>query len=137
MPKENKLEGLGGWLILVQIGFILSILMSLEFFLYPYGQSVITFLQQQYGIPDFVTGIFYLSIISLLGYSLFLMYQKKKSFVNFAIFSLWYSFGINALIVWAISGTFTTLLFSLVSAIIWTFYFKQSKRVKNTFIKSK
>ncbi len=135
MSKEKKLKGLGGWLILVQIGFILSILMSLEFLLYPYGKSVITFLQQTYNIPSRITIILYCSIILFYVYSLFLMYQKKKGFVNLAIFTLWYTFGINAILVLIISRDFMNLLFALASAILWVVYFKQSKRVKNTFVK--
>ncbi|HTY43966.1 MAG TPA: DUF2569 family protein [Patescibacteria group bacterium] len=135
MPEEKKLEGLGGWLILVIIGFVLSTIMSLEFLLYPYGQSVITFLQQQYGIPEFITGILYCLTILFYVYSLFLMYKKKKSFVNWAIFTLWYTFVINAVIILMISGNATNLIFASASAILWTIYFKQSKRVKNTFIK--
>ncbi len=63
------------------------------------------------------------------------MYQKKKGFVNLAIFTLWYTFGINAILVLIISRDFMNLLFALASAILWVVYFKQSKRVKNTFVK--
>jgi hypothetical protein len=133
MVNEKKIEGLGGWLILVQIGFIFSVIINLEFLLYPYGQSVIAFLQQTYNIPSLITILLFCSIIFFYIYSLFLMYQKKKGFVKWAIFTLWYTFGINAIIVLTISGELMNLLFALASAILWTSYFKQSKRVKNTF----
>jgi len=137
MEKEETLKGLGGWLIFVQIGFILLIFIELEFLFFPYGQSVIDFLEQVYHVPSLITVIFYSLIILFNVYALLLMHQEKKSFVWWAIFSLCYNVFINAILTFMVFEGFMILLFILGTAVLGIFYLKKSNRVKETFVRQK
>lgn len=137
MEKEETLKGLGGWLIFVQIGFILLIFIELEFLFFPYGQSVIDFLEQVYHVPSLITVIFYSLIILFNVYALLLMHQEKKSFVWWAIFSLCYNVFINAILTFMVFEGFIILLFILGTAVLGIVYLKKSNRVKETFVRQK
>jgi len=137
MEKEETLKGLGGWLIFVQIGFILLIFIELEFLFFPYGQSVIDFLEQVYHVPSLITVIFYSLIILFNVYALLLMHQEKKSFVWWAIFSLCYNVFINAILTFMVFEGFIILLFILGTAVLGIVYLKKSNRVKETFVRQR
>ncbi len=131
--EYNELKGLGGWLVLVQIGFILSILLLIPYFLIIIpslvGGGVLLLLQ-------FILYVF-IGLLSI--YCLILMYQKKKRFPKWAIFTLWFGFGFGVFVVItsfeSIGKTIWEISKNLVPAIIWTAYYLKSRRVENTFVK--
>lgn len=113
MTKE-KIKGIGGWLILPIAGFIISILLHLVNLLEPIGGV--------YTISDLV-------LIALIGYTLFLIFKKDRLAPKFAIVALWAGFLVN--LIYTLEGIFAYTI----AIIIWTMYFIESKRVKNTFVK--
>lgn len=131
--KDLKTSGLGGWLILVQIGFWLSALII--------ARSTISLLNVFKHANVYNVSAFFLSLAftSILAYSLVLMYLRKKEFPNWAIFTLWYSFVYTVIISLLLSKSqeemIGDIIKSLIAPLIWTAYFKMSIRVKNTFVK--
>lgn len=120
--KNSKIVGFGGWLILIQIGLIIGLIL--------YFITGISFLGDKGNNNSLIFGILFLILTSCYGYTIFLMYSKNKKFPNFAILILWLTFGIYLLL----NNGFGNETFGiLVGAILWTFYFRKSKRVKNTF----
>ena len=79
------------------------------------------------------------SVTLLLIYNLILMYKKKKKFPKLAIFTLWGGVCVGAIIYFMFSETIEKIiiqiLWSLILPIILTAYLRNSKRVKNTFVK--
>lgn len=130
--KNNELKGLGGWLVLVQIGFILSIVLLIPYFL------IIIPLLIGGGILPLLQFILYVFIGLLSIYCLILMYQKKKKFPIWAIFTLWFGFGVS---VFALITSFESIgntiweISRIIPVILWTAYYKKSKRVQYTFVK--
>jgi hypothetical protein len=123
--EENKLKGLGGWLVLVQIGFWIGLILSFENLFY-YDSSEKSW-------------IFWFLFTFLLIYSLFLMYNHDRKFPFFAIITIWAPtpyllFMIIPNLNYILEILGTDLFLSTISAIIWTWYFRVSKRVKITFV---
>lgn len=105
-----KPKGIGGWMLLPIFGMILSI------YFYSISLNVINLLLILYTI-----------------FVLVLIFNKFEIAPKFAISFLW----INVLIgLYYVIILFDFSLFGiqLLSALIWTFYWTGSKRVKNTFI---
>ena len=127
--KTKILKGLTGWLIIVQIGLILSIIIFI-------AESIFLFLRGFIGFA-----LIFLLFFLYETFVIFLMYSKDKKFPLFAIIGIWAPFGI--LIILSILNTqwffssLTEILFSLIGGIIWTAYFRKSERVRNTFVKEK
>ncbi len=137
--KEPK--GLGGWLVLFQIGIILSAILL--------ARAIFNLLDSL----DITFNIFslLLNIILLIFdiYVIILMYKKSRKFPKTTIITLWvsvaiYSFSLipaylskevdislrQYVVISMIANTF----FQAAKAIIWTIYLKKSRRVKNTFV---
>lgn len=133
MVKEEKLEGLDGWLLIYIIG---SILLILNFLL-----DGLIFLSKP---SSLAIGIIYLVITYLSFYALILTLQKKKKAIGWNIFilvvKLIFIMGIT-ISMYLISRDLLTLSYMVgfISTTIWTFigigYFKKSERVKNTLVK--
>lgn len=125
MVKEEKTQGIGGWLILFQIGLWYYLLASL-------------FLLILINNP-------YLKIEGLFGLIIFiptiiLFYKKNKNIKWYAIASLWSPFIFSMFLLiqkYNFNLTFSSvrvIVQSLLWATIWTIYFVKSNRVKNTFV---
>lgn len=127
-PGYKDLKGLGGWLIFVQIGFIIA---ALEYLI-----SAMGFLLSR----DFIFGSLFLFLFLFESFILFLMYSRDKKFPAFAIAGLWIPYVLLLILILTTGINWETiggLIFYLLPVIIWTGYFKESKRVKQTFTKEK
>ncbi len=119
---KEKINGLGGWLIILQIGFILNILISAFILIFS---------------SELIVIISCISIILLKFFSLYLMYEKKKIFPKVAIFTMWCSFILSIVYSFTISATLLTgknIFLGLIFPVVWTLYLVESERVKNTFV---
>ena len=130
--KEDELTGLGGWLVFPMIGFILS---SLVFVYY-----TLVLLLYTEDSSSFLFFFLYGSIAIFAVYTSVLMLQKRKEFPKWAIFFLWYSFAFTLIITFIfpegdVYEEFGSTFFYIIPTILWTWYFRVSKRVKNTFTK--
>lgn len=145
MPKKvnsSNLKGLGGWLIIFQIGLIINILW--HFFL---GLSL--YFEPEHLLRGFIFGASLLLLSFYEGYTLFLLYMKDYRFPIIATLGLWLPFaGYLLVLLFSFLGyenmgsasgeeIVKGALYLTLPAIIWTFYLKESKRVKNTFVKRK
>lgn len=128
--KIKKPNGIGGWLILPTIGLFLSAAIYLFSFIL-FGAAI---LLDVANISDMY--LFFTSIVMfcLVIYLIVIEFKKKKLFPKLAIFTLWLGV-ILAVISGLIDGDFYGVTQQTVGAILWSSYFKVSKRVKNTFTK--
>lgn len=157
MAKEKKLEGLGGWLILVGIGVILSPLRIIAQVLPIFSQifssdswAVLTtpgaLAYHPLWAPILLAEIGINSVLVLAWiYMAFLFFSKKKIFpklfIGISVFTLVFIL-VDALAIKAILPdepvfdpvTAREFLRSLVGTIIWVPYMLTSKRVKATFV---
>lgn len=120
--KETK--GLGGWLILPIIGFIVNIL------IYLYDLSGI-FALNDFGWIMLIIVVDGLAIF-LLGTTLFLIFKKQKEAPKWAMIAIGYNILIYFLIVFTSEAPFNFVWFFI--SLAWINYFRKSKRVKNTFV---
>ncbi|MBX4146471.1 DUF2569 domain-containing protein [Paenibacillus lautus] len=152
-----KVEGLGGWLVLVQISMYFS-LITITYLLFnhifpvfePEIWSMITdkgsaaYTQSLVQLILFETVVNVLFIIALV-FALFLLYRKKKAFpklmIGYILFSLLTSIvdyvAVSQIEILAQGndGTFMReVTRSILYACIWIPYFIRSKRVRNTFV---
>ncbi|WP_339219555.1 DUF2569 domain-containing protein [Paenibacillus sp. FSL W7-1279] len=152
-----KVEGLGGWLVLVQISMYFS-LITITYLLFnhifpvfePEIWSMITdkgsaaYNQSLVQLILFETVVNVLFIIALV-FALFLLYRKKKAFpklmIGYILFSLLTSIvdyvAVSQIEILAQGndGTFMReVTRSILYACIWIPYFIRSKRVRNTFV---
>lgn len=152
-----KVEGLGGWLVLVQISMYFS-LITITYLLFnhifpvfePEIWSMITdkgsaaYNQSLVQLILFETVVNVLFIIALV-FALFLLYSKKKAFpklmIGYILFSLLTSIvdyvAVSQIEILAQGndGTFMReVTRSILYACIWIPYFIRSKRVRNTFV---
>jgi hypothetical protein len=116
-PKK-KLKGIGGWLILPMLGFMIEIIIILK-----------NLIQNSVGTASMILG---LVIIALYALTLLFLFKEKKQTPVLAIISLWAGFAYALLSNYPSTGSFVA---DGVGAVIWTWYFNVSKRVKNTFVK--
>ena len=138
--EDKNIKGLGGWLVLVQIGLWISLLISLYLILS-------TFLSSE-GFNHLYL-VFSFLYFCFIAYTLFLMYSYDKKFPIFAVIGIWLPFisplmlfmlALFGVVVGAVTasdlGEFLGGLLALsLGAVIWTAYFLKSQRVKNTFTK--
>jgi hypothetical protein len=142
---KTKLKGISGWLAVIVILFVLSLLSALYLLI----QRIIWIFTIQVGTGVYISSILLLIFCTLTAYSLFLIFKKKKKAIKFSIialfagflFNLWF-YLIGQLIFYPgqektqviTNGVYTNILnLALVFVII--SYFRKSKRVKNTFVK--
>lgn len=127
--KQISPKGIGGWIILPIIGLFVSIFLllldisaSLEYLSASLVQAAI--------LLDVI-------LLGLVVYSLILIFKKSKSAPKIFIIFLWVNFAV-AFFTWAIvqdEDSPVNLFRVAIASLIWTAYFKKSKRVKNTFVK--
>lgn len=132
--KEEKLEGIGGWLVYLVIGLCISAIMILYY--------AIT-------SPLFFNVIYYLWFVYTINI-IYLMYEKSRRFKKLAIWWLWLGVGILFIeIIYSLfvltAEQFTkwidnyltdpSLVLRIIGIIGWTIYLLKSERVKNTFVK--
>jgi|SRR3989344_3802196 len=120
------LSGFGGWMIFPVGGLFLYVFLS--------SLALILGIFSEAGIDVFAF-VFYLIMILYSIYVLVKAFKKKKSFPFYFIFWLWLGLALNLLLLSYLGeGIFVGDLLYVIAPIIWTFYIKKSKRVKNTFI---
>lgn len=155
--EEPKITGLGGWLILVAIGLILSpfwivsTLLTIHLPIFTDGTfALVTSTSSEYFTPGFSLLMSYevlgnLILFFFIFYLLYLFFSKSKSFPLFFIYSrVGYLVFILLDIIFAkvvfpsetvFDPTTARELFQAIfGAAIWIPYMLRSKRVKNTFI---
>ena len=128
MKNKKKLEGIWGWLLLPVIGLIISSVISVFISLF----SIFFMNETEYQIYfiTFLIGSFF-SI-----YSLILIFNRRKDAPRWSILTIWYFAVIQVLYVLILPNwNAFDLSGFLLAPIIWTIYFVNSKRVKNTFNK--
>ena len=135
MEKKDKLQGIGGWLLLFTIIIALTGLLYLrEFFL---------FIDSNLNL-SLRLSLICVVMVSVVIYTLILELKHKKEFPKWAIRIFWMRFLAALYIELAImvdvgsitpSEVWFSVLFSAIFTIVSILYFKKSQRVKNTFIK--
>mgnify|MGYP001559735019 CR=1 FL=1 len=139
IKKENKpkLEGIDGWLYLYFL-FLVYLVFSL------FGILVGTYDSLVSGSGGIETVFFFLTaIVSIIvtAVSLDLIFYKKKSAKLWSIVSLVVCFILFVGLLISSLGNeelnyeIQFILILIVGSLVWIFYFLQSERVKNTFIK--
>jgi len=139
---KSKLKGINGWIIIILILFAFSALNAF----YLIVQRLIWIFTQQIEWGVKVSLFLLITYFTLICFSLYFILEKKKKAVKMsiislvfgAVFALWY-YVIGRLIflygkTMIISGIFSFII-NLAIIILVIFYFKKSKRVKNTLIK--
>lgn len=142
--KVKRVSGLGGWLLIVLMLFILSWISAAKL-LYERVVLLIENGSVSYGVH---ISMFFLAVYCIfLGYSIYLALKKKRiavktSIISLAvgiIFLLWY-YVVGRIIFYSsqqnlIASGFVFFLTNLILAVLISVYLKSSKRVKNTFVK--
>ncbi|MDO8623675.1 MAG: DUF2569 family protein [archaeon] len=138
-------QGIKGWLILIILGFFYSALTSSYLLI----QRLVWAFTEHIGWGVFISMFLLFIYCSLIWYSIFLLLTEKKRAVNTSIialisgfiFLLWYNF-IGQLILYigenkqqVLTNGIFQLFINLLIIIAIALYFKNSKRVKNTFVK--
>lgn len=145
--------GIGGWLILIIIGYFAGIFEGLEllirFYEYYIKGKINLFLDSscEYYNPRIVNVIKLEVIISIIIIvasilALVLIFLRKRAYPKYAIGFILFSdlIGIGCIIFGSRSGLhiesidIARLIVSMLCSIIWIIYFVKSKRVKNTCI---
>jgi Protein of unknown function (DUF2569) len=145
VKSENKLEGFGGWLILVAVGLVLAIPQRISAI-----QEAGDVLQQYVIESSLLRSVIYGELITnglllVLNFvMLFLFFKKKKAFVKVWLIVLISAFifaVVDEMVIYffvdlpSLGFPFRASLTSGVALLIWGSYATRSKRVKNTFIK--
>lgn len=140
MEKEAqpKLKSLGGWLVI----YLLSTAWGVYSLFTALKDSWATYMSM--GSTGALMLILF-SITLIMGLvSMWLISEKKKIAVPVTMFYLWTSVAVSLAVFMMISSLVTSgydysplvtaIIQTTVGAIIWTLYFKESKRVKETLI---
>lgn len=153
MKEENKYNKIGGWLILVIIGYILSFINNYNLFhdiraLYKKGtmERLMNSTSSIYNMKlatlikfeQFIT----ITTMICIVIGLILMFQRRKIFPRYAIWLIIIShtFVIIDIIWLSIIGyesdanSISEAISGILAGIAWIFYFLKSERVKQTFI---
>lgn len=146
-------SGIGGWLVLPAIGFIIGIPKTTWELSRDLGPIFQTTTVDAFLNPEFPVGLKLYLVAVLAGTAVlyvsmivaaFLFFKKKRSAPGFIINFQYFSVGFLALIAfWGTSipdlgeepyAQIGTAIGMAISAAIWIPYFMRSKRVKNTFV---
>jgi hypothetical protein len=141
-PVDPKLVGIGGWLILPAIGFVLGPILGVGVLIFAF--TLYSDVQRAgYG------GLYTLELVVQLGLLVFLVYAatrffgKKRNAPSVIITLLLVSLGASILLLVAELGAGAEefaaesgkqLVREVIGAAIWIPYFRVSKRVKATFV---
>lgn len=142
MTNEEKIDGIGGWLMIyvISLGFallfvLLNIIIFTQLVVYPFPYSGSG---PDLHIEEF---IYYSIALVLILIALLLIFKKCRKAIIFNKILLMISFiaaTIYSIYIIVASWSFDdliTLLLSILLTIIFFIYWKKSKRVKNTFIR--
>jgi hypothetical protein len=145
--KPAEPAGLGGWLILLGIGQVLSPIQFAVRVVGIYGSLPEGLIAQQ---PVAFAGdvVIRLSVLVLFIVSAWLFFNKRRSFPNFFIVSMTAAFlmpfvlgawvtaasGVNTLVNLATLDFIGPYLLALVVTALWIAYLRTSVRVRNTFV---
>ncbi len=134
---DPSLNGIGGWLVLVIIGRIISIILGAKDFFDltkligqdPNFEGIIIF-----GIVMDITLVILLSAVIL-----YFLFKRNILFRNLFVIqvSLGFLFNVFVLVYFSSLGVnlgAASLISPLISGVIWILYLYKSKRVKNTYI---
>lgn len=136
--SKKEIKGIGGWLLILIIGFFFSAIFS--FFI---ELLIIYLIYLKFSFFRIVCFILITLILLLEIWTINVGFKKKKTFPKIAIITLWVTFLIgggfslyyyNAIDSFEAIGKIIDILLSLALSILWTLYLIKSKRVKNTFI---
>jgi len=127
--KKEKLEGIGGWLILPTIGLFLAV----GLWLFNFVILGLSLSSEESGTYELITFLISMIMAFLAVYLLVLEFKKKKHFPEWAIAYLWAGVLVTILLS-VLDGDYSDVFLTVIGAIIWTSYFNVSKRVKNTFV---
>lgn len=151
-------SGLGGWLVLVQIGLILTILVQLlylpEFYLIVSDSenwNVFISRESEYYHPLWgpmfiIETVFSILLLGFTVFTLYMFYRKKSILPRLMIIlysaNLFY-WVMDVILLYQIplaremedGSSIRDMFTTLITCAIWIPYFLKSKRVKNTFVK--
>jgi len=145
LAQDSRLNGLGGWLVLVGFGLVVSPIISI-YGLWTDLQFVANRLHQLQAwddetlfviLFDFITAVFLAGLV----YLNILFFKKKKIFPKYFMLFLVINFAVSLLKYWASpSGAVQTALagtvgMSFIEGIVWVSYFLTSRRVEATFVR--
>ena len=127
MPEE-KLQGLGGWLILPIIGLSLSVLILIT-------NIIAVNIMPEFNSQNIILSFLYGALLVFVIISLFSIFKKKKYVPKMMIFFYVTIFAISLFIDFLTNNfSIPGLIGSIIGGTIWILYFIKSKRVKNTFV---
>jgi hypothetical protein len=130
--KDQKLSGIGGFLLLFLIIFIFNLILAFVqgFSILAYASTQLNVLSLSLSIPQFIIGAYGV-------YIFFLLVRKKYNASSHTIRWLILSAAVNFLsgiLLFYISGKLEfSIITPLVFALIWLTYFTNSKRVAITY----
>jgi hypothetical protein len=140
---DPSLNGIGGWLIVIIIGRVLSVILGIQEIadcssLLRNGSHFVPLLYTSISV-DIVIGIILSAVILLLiflrsiAFRILFVIQVLAAFLfNIGAYIYFLSFGFDML-----SSFWGPFILSIAGGVVWIFYVYRSKRVKNTYIYSK
>jgi hypothetical protein len=126
MPQE-KIKGIGGWLILPIIGLFISLPVLLYDLLSTNAMYEFSF---YIGLVSFLDVI----LLGFVIYALFSIFNKKKRTLQIMISFYIINIIIQLVLAFLIED-FSRIIQPVIGGLIWIPYFIYSKRVRNTFTK--
>jgi Protein of unknown function (DUF2569) len=152
--RKRDLVGIGGWLILLAIGQVVTPLLYLAS-LFAYYSGPDSGFYANFPIAFYPEAVLFASTLALISYTTYLFFKKSSLFPAFLIFeyaALILVYPVDVIFVAAVLSAYTgepvetftarmsdpkevaQWIATIVKAAIWTTYIKRSKRVANTFI---
>lgn len=121
-PSERSLVGVGGWLILLEVGLVAVAVQSILFLIE----------------PGLTTGQVALHLVSLFGSAciLYLLFSKSVWFPKVLIAWIWTQFALVLVASFAVVGVSgADVARDGAVGLVWTMYVLKSKRVSATFVR--